>query len=96
MTEQSSRQARLRPEFAHLYAPIVPDRWELAAVMTDRVLARLLAQPGACVLGTARVLPDAHFDFRGDWPLEESAKRQSRRICVAERRAPTWRATSVA
>ena len=61
------REARLLPEHARLYPGIAPDAWESAAMLADRVLA------GGLLRGTAmgwrrRILPDAHFEFRGGEP----------------------------
>jgi hypothetical protein len=36
--EFTPREARLRPEFAALYPPLVPDTWETAAEMGAKVL----------------------------------------------------------
>jgi hypothetical protein len=59
------REARLRPEFAHLYPPLEPDRWEPAALMADRVVAWLLRQPDKGYVAPDRVLRSEHFEFRG-------------------------------
>jgi len=59
------REARLKPEHAHLYPGIAPDAWETAAVLADKVLAcRLLMPSGGFVLNE-RALQPAHFEFRG-------------------------------
>ena len=47
MREQPGlREARLRPEFAVQWPYLTPGVWELAAVLSDRVLAKCLARPG--------------------------------------------------
>lgn len=59
------REARLRPECAHLYPMVKPGVWDAAAVMAEKVAAaRLLQLEDAYVLHD-RVLADAHFEFRG-------------------------------
>jgi hypothetical protein len=62
------REARLRSEFAHLYPSIAPDRWDLAAVMADRVVVGLLRRPNSGWIATDRILPPEHFEFRGESP----------------------------
>jgi len=59
------REARLRPEFAHLYPPLDPGRWEPAALLADRVVAWLLRQPDRGFVAPERVLRSEHFEFRG-------------------------------
>jgi hypothetical protein len=63
--ERRIREARLRPEFAHLYPPLEPGRWEPAALMADRVVAWLLRQPDRGYMAPDRVLRSEHFEFRG-------------------------------
>jgi hypothetical protein len=59
------REARLRPEYAHLYPMLEPGKWDSAAAAADKVAAtRLLQLEDAYVLHD-RVLADAHFEFRG-------------------------------
>lgn len=58
------REARLRPEFAHLYPELVPGQWEPASRIAEVVLAHYLLQQ----LGDApqdRALNESHFEFRG-------------------------------
>jgi hypothetical protein len=64
MNQSPGRQARLRPQFAHLYPSITADRWDLATAMADRV-AWLLRRPNAGRVSTDRILPPEHFEFRG-------------------------------
>jgi hypothetical protein len=59
------REARLKPEFAHLYPPLESDRWEPAALMADRLVAWLLRQPDKGYIAPERVLRSEHFEFRG-------------------------------
>jgi hypothetical protein len=61
---QAPREARLRPEHAHRYPGIRPEKWETAAVVADRVLAGWLLR-GNDIAIRGRVLLDAHFEFRG-------------------------------
>jgi hypothetical protein len=58
------REARLRPEHAGRYPGIEPGRWEPAAMLADRVLARSILR-GSDLLHPGRILLDAHFEFRG-------------------------------
>ena len=58
------REARLRPEHAHRYPDVRPERWEPAATVADRVLAGWLLR-GNLLAIRGRVLLDAHFEFRG-------------------------------
>jgi hypothetical protein len=59
------REARLRPEYAHLYPPLQPNHWEPAALMADRMVAWLLRQPDRGYVAPERVLRSEHFEFRG-------------------------------
>ena len=62
--QASSREARLRPEHAHLYPALMPGVWEPASALGRRVLVWCLTQPKAVRFGP-RLLPDSHFEFRG-------------------------------
>jgi hypothetical protein len=58
------REARLRPEFAHLYPGLTPGRWEPASRIAEAVLANVLLHE----MGDAPLqgrLDEAHFEFRG-------------------------------
>lgn len=59
-----SREARLYPQFAHLYPDLRAGEWVSAATMADRVLAGSLIRGGESAI-RGRVLLDAHFEFRG-------------------------------
>ena len=60
-----TRQARLKPEFAHFYPGVEPDAWHPAAELADQVLAcRLLLPSGGFVLHE-RAMSGGHFEFRG-------------------------------
>ena len=61
---QAPREARLRPEHAHKYPGVRPERWESAAILADRVLAGWLLR-GNDIAIRGRLLLDAHFEFRG-------------------------------
>jgi hypothetical protein len=72
MNYSPGREARLRPEFAHLYPAIPADRWDFAAVMADRVVAWLLRRPNPGWIATDRILPPEHFEFRGESPRPDT------------------------
>ena len=59
------REARLRPEFAHLYPGLTPGEWSPAARIAEAVLANLMLQEMAEAPAAERVLPEEHFEFRG-------------------------------
>jgi len=58
------RRARLRPEFASLYPGVAPAIWvsARAAAQTVHRARASHTRPGE---SGERLLPDAHFDFRG-------------------------------
>lgn len=62
------REARLRPEFAHLYPTLTPGQWEPAARVAEAVLARLLLLEITDAPLQDRVLKEEHFEFRGETP----------------------------
>lgn len=67
------REARLKPEYAHLYPGLEAGAWESAGALADKVLAcRLLLPSGGFVLSD-RVLATGHFEFRGGSPPRGTA-----------------------
>jgi hypothetical protein len=78
VTEVRGREARLKHEFAHLYAPLNPGQWEPAGLMADRMVAWLL-RAGRGYMGPERVLRSEHFDFRGGKDSAAGATAHSRR-----------------
>ena len=69
----STRQARLRPEFAGLYPPLESGEWIPAAVASARMLLWQTRQPGATGLAQ-RTLDPLHFEFRGGPEVEGSSR----------------------
>jgi hypothetical protein len=65
------REARLRPEYAHLYPMLKPGAWDSAAVTAEKVAAIRLQQLADAYVLHDRVLPDAHFEFRGGTPRRQ-------------------------
>jgi hypothetical protein len=61
----SVREAKLRPEFAHMYAGIEPDIWSSAAGLAEQLITRLLQEGVSGEELPQRVLDSAHFEFRG-------------------------------
>ena len=59
-----TREARLSLHAAHRYPWIQPGEWQPAAILADRVLAGHLLR-GVHDVASRRVLPEAHFEFRG-------------------------------
>jgi hypothetical protein len=59
------REARLRPEYAHLYPMLKPGAWMSAAVTAEKVAAVRLLQLADTYVLHDRVLTEAHFEFRG-------------------------------
>ena len=59
-----AREARLRPGHAGMYPGIRPNEWRTAASLADQVLAGQLLR-GRETAWMGRVLPEAHFEFRG-------------------------------
>jgi hypothetical protein len=69
------REARLRPEFAHLYPGLTPGRWEPASRIAEAVLANLLLHE----MGEAPLperLNEAHFEFRGGAETDRPSRDQ--------------------
>ena len=75
--EFTPREARLKPEFAELYPPLVPDLWETAAEMGAKVLLWQVQQQGTDALNT-RILDERHFEFRGGWYRGEETELRTR------------------
>jgi hypothetical protein len=65
VTFRSRREARLKPEFAHLYPPLKPGEWESAAVIAEKLVAWLLKTKQHGYVSAERLLRSEHFDFRG-------------------------------
>lgn len=59
-----TRETRVRIGFGHLYPEIRPG-WDSAALTANRVSERVVARLGYAAILKARVLPEAHFEFRG-------------------------------
>ena len=74
------REARLRPEFAHLYPTLTPGQWEPAARIAEVVLARLLLLEISEAPIQDRVLREEHFEFRGDPPEDLPKAEGSSRV----------------
>ncbi len=60
------REAKLKPEFAHLYPNVEPGVWLIAATVAEYLLSRIAIQGGPDPQIEVRVLNDEHFEFRGD------------------------------
>jgi len=76
-TWTARREARLRPEHAHLYPRAPAGMWEVAAIVVDRIIAaRLLGGANLAVQG--RVLSDEHFEFRGGADTGARPRREDR------------------
>jgi hypothetical protein len=58
------REARLRPEWAHLYPGLEAEVWMVAAQLVPLVLRHRLQDQPTWEF-THRILLDEHFDFRG-------------------------------
>jgi hypothetical protein len=70
------REARLRPEFAHIYPELVPGQWEPAARIARVILARYLVQQMTDSPTADRALNEAHFEFRGGAEPERANLRE--------------------
>ncbi len=58
------RLARLRPEFADAYPGVIPDQWEPAADLAERIGSSLARQAAWEQPMPGRALSSEHFDFR--------------------------------
>ena len=58
------REARLRPEWAHLYPGLEHSLWMVAAQLVPLVLRHRLQDQPTWEF-TRRILVDEHFEFRG-------------------------------
>jgi hypothetical protein len=68
-TPLSMREARLRPEYAHLYPGLEPDAWAVAAGILPVVLRHRMHLEGHWEF-SRRILDDRHFEFRGGRPRD--------------------------
>jgi hypothetical protein len=73
-----AREARLKPEFVHLYPEIRPG-WHPAAQLAEQVADRLIARQGYPSLRD-RVLPTEHFEYRGHLPAHIEPGGRRRRL----------------
>lgn len=60
-----TREARLKPEYAHFYPGIEPGMWEAAAELAERVIVCRLLLPSEGFGLAVRTLAGGHFEFRG-------------------------------
>lgn len=58
------REARLRPQYAHLYPELPADTWMPASEVGATILMNQLRSTQPFNFGE-RLLPDEHFEFRG-------------------------------
>lgn len=63
------REARLRPEWAHLYPDLEAGVWSVAALLVPLVLRRRLHDQPTWEFAR-RILVDDHFEFRGGRPRD--------------------------
>ena len=68
---KDQREARLKPEFAHLYPGLKPRTWYNAAWLSARQFARVPCDGRATSI--AKMLNDSHFEFRGGRPRRDRA-----------------------
>jgi hypothetical protein len=73
---KSEREARLKPEFAHLYPGLKPRTWYNAAWLSARQFARVPCDGQAASI--AKMLNDSHFEFRGGRPRRNRAVERDR------------------
>jgi len=65
------REARLRPEWVHLYPGLEANGWVVAAQLVPLVLRHRLHQQHTWEF-TRRILVDDHFEFRGGHKRDNS------------------------
>jgi hypothetical protein len=65
------REARLRPEWAHLYPGLEANVWVIAAQLVPLVLRHRLHEQPTWEF-TRRILVDQHFEFRGGHKRDNS------------------------
>ena len=65
------REARLRPEWAHLYPGLEANVWVVAALLVPLVLRHRLHEQPTWEF-TRRILVDDHFEFRGGHKRDNS------------------------
>ena len=73
---KSEREARLKPEFAHLYPGLKPRTWYNAAWLSARQFARVTCDGRAASI--AKMLNDSHFEFRGGRPRRNRTAERDR------------------
>jgi hypothetical protein len=64
----NAREARLKPEFGHLYPGLKPGVWYNAAWLSARQFARNQCDGAADAI--ARMVDETHFEFRGGRPRQ--------------------------
>jgi hypothetical protein len=73
---KDQREARLKPEFAHLYPGLKPRTWYNAAWLSARQFARVPCDGRATSI--AKMLNDSHFEFWGGRPRRDRAAERRR------------------
>ncbi len=68
-----TREACLKPEFAHLYPGLTPGVWYRAAWLSARQFARESCDGAAASI--ARMVDGQHFEFRGGRPRNAQPER---------------------
>jgi hypothetical protein len=66
VTTRTRREARLKPEFAHLYPPLKAGQWASAVAMANKLVAWLVGKKKHGYGPSERLLRPEHFEFR-DW-----------------------------
>jgi hypothetical protein len=80
----NSRRARVRPEFAWLYPEIVPTVWMSAN--RAALIVKAVGRHAGADDPPARILPDQHFEFRGESrgrPQPEGTERRRSRPALS-------------